>query len=372
MNNVLTIEEIFSGRLLYVPSYQRGYAWEDRQLSEFLEDLEFLGDNKEHYTGTLVLHKEDQSATIMDKEGKSYASCNVVDGQQRLTTVVLLLDAISREIEIVKKYKTLAAGIRKNYIFTEDLSGQPLYKLTLNTDTHQFYTKNIITGNQSPEGPSIASHKRLLSAKDKFKLFLNQKKQILDAQYEAFLLKLHKKLTQQLKLSLYTVNDSSDVGVIFEVMNDRGKPLSELEKVKNYLLYLSSKLELSKHNLAHEINNVWSNVFERLMRADLTRSIDEDQILRAHWLTVYDYNAKAWQGSKTIKDRFRLRNYDGRHKWLLADLKSYVCSLDDASLVYCEAMRPTLGNVFTSFEHLPDLRNKAIALSMSRSGKTGQ
>src|SRR3989304_3025734 len=124
MNNVLTIEEIFSGRLLYVPSYQRGYPWEDRQLSEFLEDLEFLGDDKEHYTGTLVLHKEDQSTSIMDKEGKSYTPCNVVDGQQRLTTVVLLLDAISREIAQIERFKSLAGGIKKNYVFSEDLNGQ--------------------------------------------------------------------------------------------------------------------------------------------------------------------------------------------------------------------------------------------------------
>ncbi|PKN05722.1 MAG: hypothetical protein CVU74_00210 [Deltaproteobacteria bacterium HGW-Deltaproteobacteria-9] len=98
MNNVQSIEEIFSGRLLSVPNYQRGYAWEDRQLSEFLEDLEFLGEAKEHYTGTLVLHGTDKATCQMDKEGKSYTIFNVVDGQQRLTTIVLLLYAISQEM----------------------------------------------------------------------------------------------------------------------------------------------------------------------------------------------------------------------------------------------------------------------------------
>ena len=51
----------------------------------------------------------------------------------------------------------------------------------------------------------------------------------------AWLVTLYDKVTHRLRLSLYAVNDASDVGVIFEVMNNRGKPLSELEKVKNFM-----------------------------------------------------------------------------------------------------------------------------------------
>lgn len=362
MNNALKIEEVFSGRLLCIPSYQRGYAWEDRQLSDFLEDLEFLGKEKDHYTGTLVLHKSD-TQSYMDKEGKNYSVFDVVDGQQRLTTVILLLYAISLEISSFNHFQALADGIKKNYVSVKDMNNQPLYKLKLNPDSHNYFIKNIISENPSPEGPSIASHRRLLDAKKTFSNYLSKKKHALGAAYKEWLLEFHRKVTQQLKLSLYNVSDTSEVGVIFEVMNDRGKPLSELEKVKNYLLYLSSKLELPEHNLEQEVNNTWSKMFERLMSADLVRSAEENQILRAHWLMTNDPNSRSWNGSKTVKDHFRLKNYHGQHKRLLNELKKYVHSLGDASLAYIEAMRPSLTNAFKSFTENSDIRGKVVHLS---------
>jgi hypothetical protein len=57
MKNVLSIQELFTGRLFRVPDYQRGYAWEKQHLTDFLEDLELLPTGKNHYTGTIVLHQ---------------------------------------------------------------------------------------------------------------------------------------------------------------------------------------------------------------------------------------------------------------------------------------------------------------------------
>nr|WP_147135673.1 DUF262 domain-containing protein [Nocardia ninae] len=83
----------FEGRAFSVPDYQRGYAWDSQQRTEFLEDLEILGPNREHFTGLVVLHDQGDK---LDSEGKSYRVYDVVDGQQRLTTIVLLLDAVRR------------------------------------------------------------------------------------------------------------------------------------------------------------------------------------------------------------------------------------------------------------------------------------
>ena len=69
MNSVYTLEELFSGKVLVVPDYQRGYAWEDKQWDDFLDDLEYLGDGKHHYTGTVVLHQ--QAETVHDEEGRA-------------------------------------------------------------------------------------------------------------------------------------------------------------------------------------------------------------------------------------------------------------------------------------------------------------
>lgn len=354
MNNVQTIAEIFAGKLLRIPDYQRGYAWDEQNWDDFLEDLDLLEPGRDHYTGTLVLHAQDEQ--YQDDEGSKYDVYHIVDGQQRLTTVVLLLDVIRREVAEAEKMK-LAGGIRKNYISVSEFhSGQPLYKLTLNKDTHDFFVDNVLSDKPGPEGPEIQSQERLLKAKDHFTDYLESQKEELGEEYGQWLLDLYDKITSQLKVSLYEVESSAEVGVIFEVMNNRGKPLSELEKVKNHLLYLSSKLSIENHDLGERINNTWSNIFTRLMSRGLVDTGNENQLLRVHWLVTHDYQSKNWKGSKSVKDRFNLKHYKGRHQELLEELIEYTSSLDRASIPYCDTNEPLHTNAFASLRDKPEFR----------------
>lgn len=172
----------------------------------------------------------------MDAEGKSYALVDVVDGQQRLTTIVLFLNAIQSEMQDVG-LDTLASGIQKTYTSVQGLHGQLLMKLTLNRAANNFWTEQILADTPGIEGPRIQSHRRLQAAAAYFEQFLLEKRHELQDGYQKWLLQFFRKITHQLKLTLYNVTDAADVGVIFEVMNDRGKQLTELEKVKNFLLY---------------------------------------------------------------------------------------------------------------------------------------
>jgi hypothetical protein len=308
VNNVFTIEKLFADRVFRVPDYQRGYAWEEQQLAEFIEDVELLPAGRDHYTGTVVLHdREGQETSCLDEEGKHYTVSDLVDGQQRLTTIVLLLDAVRREMVRIESLAKLADGIRKSYVEVRDQAGQPMHKLVLNRDCRDYFARNVLGDQPGPEGPSIQSHRRLTAARDFFAGYLADQRKKLGAGYECWLRGLRTKVVQHLKVTLYTVEDQAEVGVIFEVLNNRGKPLSELEKVKNYLLFLASKLNMPQHQLAGEVNRAWTHVFERLMQADLTSPDAEDQLLRSHWLMAYDHLRKNWDGSKSIKARFNLR-----------------------------------------------------------------
>lgn len=365
MNNVQSIEKIFAGRLLQIPNYQRGYAWEQRQWEEFLEDLELLEDGKEHYTGTLVLDALEDAPLYEDEEGSSYEVFDIVDGQQRLTTTVILLDAIRRVASKSNGLQKLAQGIEKRYISVTAPSGQPIYKLRLNEDSHRFFVDKVLSDNPILGGSEISAHERLLGAKNHFLDYLARKEQELGVDYDQWLRDLHRKITSQLKVSLYNVEDSSEVGVIFEVMNNRGKPLSEMEKVKNYLLYLGSKLSLPDHDFAGEVNRTWANVFRSLMRAGLPGTGDEDQLLRVHWLMAYDPDRRKWDGSKSIKDEFSLKRerYRNDHRQLLTDLVEYTRSLDNASVAYCDVIRPNREGAFSSVDRNPDLREQLRAAS---------
>ncbi len=146
--------------------------------------------------------------------------------------------------------------------------------------------------------------------------------------------------------------------MIFETMNDRGKPLTELELVKNYLLYVSSKLDLAAaHDLNILINANWQHIFESLMAAGLSGRQYEDQLLRTHWLMAYDHDPKRWQSSRTIKANFSLRRYIGRHQELLQDLTVYLGTLRNAATAYCDIHNPERAGAFNDVSN-PDLHRE--------------
>ena len=162
LNNVLSVQQLFEGRVFRVPDYQRGYAWETQQRTEFLEDLEILGSGREHFTGLVVLHKSSNVPQKLDAEGKSYRAYDVVDGQQRLATIVLVLDAVRRELASFgdEAARPLAEGIRRSYVAATDVGGQPLYKLALNSDCDHYFRTVALSDQPGPEGPQISSERQ--------------------------------------------------------------------------------------------------------------------------------------------------------------------------------------------------------------------
>lgn len=355
-----TISKLFEGSLYRIPSYQRGYAWEQPQLEDLLEDLEFLEVGQPHYTGTVVLHRR-ANDMVRDKHGKKYEVFDVVDGQQRLTTIVVLLDAIRRELTGLGQ-DDLAQGVMVTFVAVTDRNDQPLPKLRLNKDCHEFFFKSVLHDDSGLGEALIRSHRNLSNAKDYFLSFLREKRESLGSDYASWLEKFKNKICDQFYVSLETIQEAAEAGVIFEVMNNRGRPITEFEKTKNYLLYLSSQLKpklMEKTDLPGQVNETWSRVFERLMVSNLGASENEDQLLRIHWFVTHDPAEQKWIGCKSIKDRFNLRTYEDRYTELLNDLLDYVRTLQQALSAYCDVAKPQAAN---SFFELDDERIRGQAI----------
>ncbi|MFQ5715473.1 MAG: DUF262 domain-containing protein [Nitrospinales bacterium] len=96
------LRKIFSEYWFAVPEYQRSYVWDEDRVNELLEDLLFAFENNsesEYFLGSLVLREfEDDSA------GVKHRAFDVLDGQQRLTTLLLLF-AVIRDVSDEKKIK---------------------------------------------------------------------------------------------------------------------------------------------------------------------------------------------------------------------------------------------------------------------------
>jgi len=359
MQHLQTIQQVFSDKLLQVPDYQRGYAWDERQWQDLIEDLEVLQIKQEHYTGTLVLHHDSSMQATIDEEGNSLDIYNVVDGQQRLTTIIILLNCISKMLGSMGGKETLAGGIRKNYIQITDLENQQKARLTLNPDCHDYFFNNIISLESRLEGPIIKAHERLYRAQKFFWHYLDNKRKQDPVGFEPWIIDLHKKITNYLKLTVYQVPNSSDVGVIFEVMNNRGKPLSEMEKVKNYLLYLSTKIPLhAAEELGKSINKAWAFIFQRLMEANASSTDSENQLLRSSWLMAYSYFTRNWKGYASVKERFNLKDYQNDLGKLLEGLNAYVETLNQSCIAYCDVINPNHDESYKNFLAQPDIRKQ--------------
>ena len=89
MSSQQSLEQFFASKYFEVPQYQRSYAWEKQNVRELFEDIrEAIETKANHYIGTIVLAKTNRENTY-----------NIVDGQQRLTTIVMFIGAIIKNLE---------------------------------------------------------------------------------------------------------------------------------------------------------------------------------------------------------------------------------------------------------------------------------
>ena len=137
-NNTYSLSQLFNERRFRVPDYQRGYSWDKSNITDFLDDLKYLSSDRVHYTGTVVIHPDRQAPDTFDEGGDRLRQIDIVDGQQRLTTAVILLDCIRRELKALGEVR-LAEGIMRRFVRTFDEHGEPIDRLTLNAGTNAFF-----------------------------------------------------------------------------------------------------------------------------------------------------------------------------------------------------------------------------------------
>src|SRR5205809_197494 len=107
MQELESLKSIFKDKIFKIPDYQRGYAWTTRQLKDFWEDVVNLPIDRMHYTGLLSLKKVDKSIWLDWNEerwlleDRGYKPFHIVDGQQRLTTFVIFIQAITEILKTI-------------------------------------------------------------------------------------------------------------------------------------------------------------------------------------------------------------------------------------------------------------------------------
>jgi uncharacterized protein with ParB-like and HNH nuclease domain len=310
----ISLHQLFMNRLFRIPDYQRGYAWKHEHLSDFWDDLINLQDNHVHYTGLLSLRNISQksmNSTMQDKwlidSGFTYSQ--VIDGQQRLTSISIFIFTLLKIIRELDENKgknendiliihERLKDIQKKYI----VQTQPphdivsTYMLSYETDnpSENYLIHKIFEAHKGGTLTETYYTKNLDYAKEFFESKLID---LYNNHGKATLERLYKKVTQQLMFNIYEIDEDYDVFVAFETMNNRGKKLTNLELLKNRLIYLTTLFkdedcsESIKVTLRKNTNETWKEIYFQLGR-NAQESLNDNDFLRAHWYIYFHYSRK--------------------------------------------------------------------------------
>lgn len=312
MHELESLKSIFKDRIFKIPDYQRGYAWTTRQLKDFWEDLVNLPIERYHYTGLLSLKKVDINIWLKwnDEqwliEDRGFKPFHIVDGQQRLTTFVIFIQAISEHLKSIDEFKDKKddeiylgsfslKAIKEEYLVIEKPPQFIIktYKFGYEIDNPSFmFLKHRIF--LEPNSGTIQETFYTLNLENAKRFFKENLKNYYDKYGLIEIEALFKKVTQNLMFNVYEISDDFDVFVAFETMNNRGKKLSNLELLKNRLIYLTTlygQEELKndeRNSLREKINDAWKEVYYQLGRNKLN-PLNDDDFLVAHWIMYFQY-----------------------------------------------------------------------------------
>lgn len=272
----VTLPGLFANKCFRIPNYQRGYAWGESQLNDLWDDIMDIEKNgatyRPHYTGAITLQQIDINDLTPDEKKLSSTGMeyyNVVDGQQRLTTIVILINALKNKITKNKKQ------LIDNYIFTKNKVCRFIYGDS-NGNSYRYFMQKIIGATTT-----LPYKSTIYTANIEFaSTFFNDKFETLGSKE---LKNFKEKLLTALVFDTKYIQNNLDVQAVFETMNNRGKPLTTLEKLKNRLLYMVSKFISTKVNikqLSDDINNGWGNIYETLGK-NQNNLLSEDEFLSA-------------------------------------------------------------------------------------------
>lgn len=272
-----TLADVLRGNFLKIPRFQRPYDWDRENLTEFWNDLKDRSD-PEYFMGSIVI--------FGDRKEKNLLS--LVDGQQRITTITIML-AILRN-HLAECGESGPAAALHDLIESRDLDNKS--RFVLEHDPSDKYFQYAVQSRapdqkvaaEGPQQENLRSAFRFLESALKNHI----KEHFIDGEGEVakYLKHLRDCLLQMHFISIELDNED-DAYLIFETLNTRGKDLRVSDLLKNHFM----RLIPAKVKGLDGAKNSWVEVIEKLN--SVTVSLDPDSFLQHYWLSTQSYVSKA-------------------------------------------------------------------------------
>lgn len=244
-----------NGKTYQVPRFQRDYAWEQHQWDELWTDItDMRGKRTQHFMGYLVFQTDD---------GKCF---RVIDGQQRLTTLSLILiaglnrlKALAEQGESVEHNKNRIAAYRRIYLDVESpVSLRVSPKLILNWHNKKHFQ-------QLSQALGIRSQRNITRTNrqlNKGFLYFQKKFEACDAGKQVA--EIITDIADGLLFTIITVANDLNAYTVFETLNARGLHLSTPDLLKNYLLSRIDKEGIYTDQNFDEFDEGWADILDQL------------------------------------------------------------------------------------------------------------
>lgn len=259
--NNRTFEELFSNPISFeIPFFQRSYSWERQQWKQLIDDVweqilpdireQMVADNggdeniKEKFEKHLLAHEHYFGAiVVLEKTNSDPAlkSFSIIDGQQRITTIYLLIalvvDLLKGKVDLdesAQNYINTLEGYIKNNI---DPQGDDYKKLKVYSNKGDRYPTYLKIFKENPESPSLPIDMQLyVKEYNQIDVFWNYALRKLKSYSATVLFVFSQAILKSLKIVWIPLDEKKDnPQAIFEGLNDKGMPLSAIELLCSYL-----------------------------------------------------------------------------------------------------------------------------------------
>jgi uncharacterized protein with ParB-like and HNH nuclease domain len=321
-----SLAQLYQEGLFDVPAYQRSYSWQESQLEDLLDDLRYLPEDSNHFFGNIILDKKDDQYET--DRGRQFDVFDVVDGQQRLTTALILLHVATQFDDVVSE--TISED---NLIFPID--ERP--RLMPQDQDGEFFRDSLFgTSNLELKTPSQG---RLEEA---YNFFKSEFEELSD---DITVRDITERLRYSCKINVVEIDGDSEAASIFESLNDRGKPLSSLDKTKSFLMYMddrSSNHGALEEKIKQRFGGIYRELFVLSNGHSRVSDFDEDSVQRFHW-GIYDgYDSDEYFSSlDTLKDRLRDDYRNGEYEAVQTEIDNYTQHLREGSSAFARLFNPS-------------------------------
>lgn len=251
-----------------IPAYQRAYSWEEKQLQTFLEDLleqQVFDQTNDYCFGNILLE-----TIIKDKKYE------IIDGQQRITTISIFMRVLLNELNSRKQSgENLIKSDNEEVNFDEEndifFKSYGVIKL-LPTIYDEPCFETLIVDNLNDFPCQTPSQKRISFAKK----FFSEKLVSLSTEK---LIKILETIEQAVINRIELVG-KKEASLMFELQNNRGKDLTNLEKLKSFLmyqLYIFSIPDETENNINY-VSNLFNQIYGIVNQLNTQLNADDDEI----------------------------------------------------------------------------------------------